>query len=142
MSDWKFDQMIKASGWPLAPQALAAGADFHARLEGGLVPLHWACREGKVGLLKHMLEHGADVLDAPTPEQPLLALALSSGSFQTVMLLIDQLKAVRAPLPDPALQAQLIYAFKDAHTEARNRLQQSLKDWARKVRPAPPPSAA
>ena len=31
-------QMIKASGWPLAPELLEPGADFHAPAEGGLVP--------------------------------------------------------------------------------------------------------
>lgn len=137
MNDWKFDQMIKASGWPLAPEALAADADFNARLEGGLVPLHWACREGKVSLLKHMIEHGADVRDAPAPDTSLLALAVASGSFQTVMLLIEALKALGAPLPDEALQQTLLHTFKDAHTDARNRLQQTLKDWARKARRAP-----
>jgi len=138
MSDWKFDQMIKASGWPLAPEALAAGADFNARLDGGLVPLHWACREGKVSILKHMLAHGANVLDQPDSGGSLLSLALASGSFQTVMLLIDQLKALGAPVADEALQKKLLHTFKDAHTDARNRLQQTLKDWERKARQAPP----
>ena len=59
MPDWKTRQMIKASGWPLAPELLEPGADFHAPAEGGLVPFHWACTEGKAGVLKYMLEHGA-----------------------------------------------------------------------------------
>jgi uncharacterized protein len=134
MSDWKFDQMIKASGWPLAPEALAAGADFHAPLEGGLVPLQWACREGKASILKHMIEHGADVLQPTGSGQPLLAMALASGSFQTVMLLIERLKGLGAPLPDEALKNTLLHAFKDGHTNARNRLQQTLKDWERIAR--------
>jgi ankyrin repeat protein len=138
MSDWKFDQMIKASGWPLDPEALAAGADFNARLDGGLVPLHWACREGKVGILKHMLAHGADVLDQPDSGGSLLALALSSGSFQIVMLLIEQLKALGAPVADQALKKKLLHTFMDAHTDARNRLQQTLKDWERKAHQAAP----
>jgi uncharacterized protein len=137
MSDWKFEQMIKASGWPLAPEALAADADFLARLEGGLVPLHWACREGKVSLLKHMIEHGADVQASTDSAQPLLALAVASGSFQTVMLLIDRLKALGAPQPDEALKSRLLHTFKDGHTNARNRLQQTLKDWERIARQSP-----
>ncbi|MDP3886516.1 hypothetical protein [Hydrogenophaga sp.] len=32
MSDWKHQQMIKASGWPLAADLLAPDADFTARL--------------------------------------------------------------------------------------------------------------
>jgi hypothetical protein len=46
MTDWKTQQMIKASGWPLAPELLAPGANFSAPAEGGLVPWHWACSEG------------------------------------------------------------------------------------------------
>jgi hypothetical protein len=50
VTNWKTQQMIKASGWPLAPELLAApDADFNARLEGGLVPLHWACTRAKPG---------------------------------------------------------------------------------------------
>ncbi|MDP2262163.1 MAG: hypothetical protein Q8K24_03295 [Hydrogenophaga sp.] len=134
MSDWKTQQMIKASGWPLAPEALEAGADFHAVLDGGLVPLEWACREGKTSLLKHMIEHGARVADTADHGHALLALGLASGSFQTVMLLIDQLKVAGAPTPGEAQEKALLHTFRNAHTDARNRLQQTLKDWARKAR--------
>jgi uncharacterized protein len=139
MTDWKTQQMIKASGWPLAPEALAAGADFNATLDGGLVPLHWACREGKVSVLKHMIGHGARVSGPGTDGHALLALAVASGSFQTVMLLIDELKTAGAPLPDAELSARLVHTFRNAHTDARNRLQQTLKDWERKARPGAAP---
>ena len=69
MTDWKLQQMIKASGWPLAAEHLAPGADFNARLGGGLVPLHWACAAGKAGVVQHMLDHGANVLDAALRER-------------------------------------------------------------------------
>lgn len=134
MSDWKTQQMIKASGWPLALEALEAGADFHAVLDGGLVPLEWACREGKTSLLKHMFEHGARVPATPAEAHALLAMAVASGSFQAVMLLIDQLKAAGAPTPDDKLTKALVHTFRNAHTDARNRLQQTLKDWERKAR--------
>jgi ankyrin repeat protein len=140
MSDWKTQQMIKASGWPLAPEALAAGADFHAVLDGGLVPLHWACREGKTSLLKHMVEHGARVPATAAEGHALLALGMASGSFQTVMLLIEQLKAAGAPVPEEALTKALQHTFRNAHTDARNRLQQTLKDWERKARQGTPRS--
>jgi uncharacterized protein len=145
MTHWKTQQMLKASGWPLAPELLAApDADFNARLEGGLVPLHWACTEGKAGVLKYMLEHGANVLDAAdgavsvagrTP----LYMAIHSGNFQTVMLVIDQLKAIGAPPADEALKKRLTSAFSKSHADARNRLAQTLKDWDRLGRKEPPP---
>ena len=143
MSDWKLQQMIKASGWPLAPECLAADADFNTRLDGGLVPLHWACREGKAGMLRHMIEHGANVHDHTEGGQTMLELALASGHFQTVMLLIDQLKLTGAPRPDDALRLRLTAAFSQGHTDARNRLQQALRDWDRLAKaalspPAPP----
>ena len=78
MTDWKLQQMIKASGWPLAAEHLAPGADFNARLEGGLVPLHWACAAGKQGVVQHMLDHGANVLDAAADGQTPLTLAVVS----------------------------------------------------------------
>ncbi|WP_302175133.1 ankyrin repeat domain-containing protein [uncultured Hydrogenophaga sp.] len=128
---WALQQAIKAAGWPLAPELLAPGADFLAPLDGGLVPLHWACAGGKHGLVRHMLEQGADprvaALDGRTP----LELALQAGSFQVVMLLIDRLKALAAPTPDAALRQRLTAAFAGSHTDARNRLQQTLKDWDR-----------
>ena len=131
MTDWKHLQMIKASGWPLAPEALYTDADFNARLEGGLVPLHWACRQGKAGLVKYMIEQGARVQDRTDDGAGLLELAAKSGSFQCVMLLIDRLKAERAPLPDEALRQQLTRAFADGHPGSKNRLQQTFKDWER-----------
>lgn len=140
MSDWKLQQMIKASGWPLAPERLAPGADFNARLDGGLVPLHWACRAGKPGVLKHMIEHGANVLDAADDGQTPLAMALQSGSFQAVMLLIERLKALAAPPPDEALRQRLTETFSQGHTDAKNRLLQTLKDWDRIARKAGGPA--
>jgi len=50
MSDWKTQQMIKASGWPEAPEALATGSNFNQATASGLVPLHWACEHGKRAL--------------------------------------------------------------------------------------------
>ena len=140
MNDWKLQQMIKACGWPLAPELLASGANFNARLEGGLVPLHWACAQGKVGLVKHMAQHGANVQDADDDGQTPLTMALNSGSFQVVMLVIDRLKALAAPPPDDALRKRLTESFSKSHTDARNRLVQTLKDWdriAKKVGTAP-----
>ena len=137
MSDWKHQQMIKASAWPLAADLLAPDADFTARLDGGLVPLHWACREGKAGLLKYMLEHGANVHDLTDSGQSILELAITSRNFQTVMLLIDRLKTTGAPPPDEALKQRLTGAFSDGHPDARNRLQQTLRDWERLAKTAP-----
>jgi ankyrin repeat protein len=135
--------MIKASGWPLAPGLLTApDADFNARLEGGLVPLHWACTEGKAGLVAFMLERGANVLDAAdgavsvagrTP----LYMAIHSGSFQTVMLVIDQLKVIGAPPADEALRKRLTGMVSKSHADAKNRLAQTLKDWDRIAKKAP-----
>jgi hypothetical protein len=70
------------SGWPLAPELLASDANFNARLDGALVPLHWACAQGKAGLVKHMIQHGANVLDAADDGQTSLALTLNAGTFQ------------------------------------------------------------
>lgn len=131
MTDWKIQQMIKASGWPLAPEHLAPDADFNARLDGGLVPLHWACAAGKGGVVKYMIEHGADVQDAAADGQTPLTLALQAGSYQVLMLVIDRLKALGAPPPDAALREQIGAAFAGSHTDARNRLLQTFRDWDR-----------
>ncbi len=131
MNDWKLLQMIKACGWPLAPELLAIDANFNARLDGGLVPLHWACAQGKAGLVKHMIQHGANVQDADEDDQTPLTMALNVGSFQVVMLVIDQLKALAAPPPDSALRARLTESVSKGHTDAKNRLAQTLRDWDR-----------
>ena len=136
MNDWKLQQMIKACGWPLAPELLAIGANFNARLDDDLVPLHWACAQGKPGLVKHMIEHGANVQDAADDGQTPLTLALNAGSFQVVMLVIDRLKVLAAPPPDLALRKRLTESFSKGHTDARNRLVQTLKDWDRITRKA------
>jgi ankyrin repeat protein len=85
-----------------------------------------------------MIEHGANVLDAAADGQTPLTLAVGSGSFQVVMLVIDRLKALGAPPPDEALRQQLAKAFGERHTDAKNRLLQTLRDWdriAKKPRP-------
>ncbi|MBA4264290.1 MAG: hypothetical protein C0453_04350 [Comamonadaceae bacterium] len=142
MSDWKHQQMIKASAWPLAAELLAPTADFTARLEEGLVPLHWACREGKAGVVKFMIEHGANVHDLTDDGKSMLELAIPSKSFQTVMLLIDRLKATGAPSPNEALKKRLNNAFSNGHPDAKNRLQQTLRDWERIAKAAPSPKDA
>ena len=134
MTDWKLQQMIKASGWPLPAEHLAPGADFNARLDGGLVPLHWACAAGKQGLVQHMLDHGANVLDAVADGQTPLTLAVESGSFQVVMLVIDRLKALGAPPPDTALRERMTRTFGERHTDAKNRLLQTLRDWDQRAK--------
>ena len=135
MSDWKLQQMVKASGWPLPPDTLAPGTDFNAPASDGVVPLHWACREGKDGLLKHMLAHGARVLPPDNAGLDLLALALQSKSYQAVMMVMDALKHTGAPPPDAAMQQQLTQAFNTSHTNAKNRLAQSLWDWKHPKKP-------
>ena len=131
MTDWKIQQMIKASGWPLAPEHLAPGADFHAPAEGGLVPFHWACSQGKAGLVRHMLDHGANPQDRLPTGQGMLHMAARAADFQTVMLLIDALKATGAPAPDEGLRSFLTKTFAKGHADSKNRLQQTLKDWDR-----------
>ena len=120
MTDWKTQQMIKASDWPLAPELLAPGADFNARLAGGLVPLHWACQQGKAGLVKYMIEQGADVLDRAENGRSLLELAVDSESFQVVMLVIDRLKLLAAPPPARAFCSP-------AHRPARKTMANSME---------------
>ena len=138
MTDWKTQQMIKASGWPLAPELLAPGANLSAPADGGLVPWHWACSEGKAGLVRHMLDNGADPQDRTPAGQSMLHMAARAQSFQVVMLLIDALKATGAPAPDEGLRSFLTKTFAKGHPDSRNRLQQTLKDWDRLQRQAAP----
>jgi hypothetical protein len=79
--DWKTLQMIKASGWPLGPECLAAGTDFNAPCEGGLRPLEWASQAGKPGLLAYMLDQGANAQAHPAGGLALVALAMQAGNF-------------------------------------------------------------
>ena len=134
MSDWKTQQMIKASGWPEAPEALAIGANFNKATASGLVPLHWACQHGKAGLVRHMIAHGANVADVSADGKSMLALALDAQDFQTLMLLIDQLKATGAPPPDEATQERMTQSFRGSHPDSRNRILQTLRDWERIAR--------
>ena len=134
MTDWKLQQMIKASGWPEAPEALAIGANFNQATASGLVPLHWACQHGKAGLVRHMIAHGANVADVSADGKSMLALALDAQDFQTLMLLIDQLKATGAPPPGEAIKARLIQSFRSGHPDSRNRIVQTLRDWERIAR--------
>lgn len=134
MSDWKTQQMIKASGWPEAPDALAIGANFNQATASGLVPLHWACQHGKAGLVRHMIAHGANVADVSADGKSMLALALDAQDFQTLMLLIDHLKATGAPPPDEATQERMTQSFRGSHPDSRNRILQTLRDWERSAR--------
>jgi hypothetical protein len=47
------------------------------------------------------------------------------------MLVIDRLKALAAPPPDPALRQRLTESFSKGHADARNRMVQMPKDWDR-----------
>lgn len=134
MSDWKTQQMIKASGWPEAPEAFAIGSNFSQATASGLVPLHWACKHGKTGLVRHMIAHGANVADVAADGKSMLELALNAQDFQSLMLLIDQLKARGAPPPDEQIRARLTQSFRGSHPDSRNRILQTLRDWERIAR--------
>ena len=57
-------------------------------------------------------------------------------------LVIDRLKALSAPPPDEALRKRLTDVFSEGHTDAKNRILQTLKDWdriAKKAGTAPRP---
>lgn len=131
MSDWKTRQMIKASGWPEAPEALAIGSNFNQATPSGLVPLHWACEQGKAGLVRHMIAHGANVADVAADGKSMLELALNAQDFQTLMLLIDQLKATGALPPSEEIKARLIKSSRGSHPDSHNRMLQTLRDWER-----------
>jgi uncharacterized protein len=134
MTDWKTQQMIKASGWPDTAETLAPGANFNQSTTSGLIPLHWACQHGKTGLVRHMIANGANVADITLGGSSMLELALDVQDYQTVMLLIDQLKATGAPPPHESLTARLTQSFGDSHPNSRNRLLQTLRDWERIAR--------
>ncbi len=134
MSDWKTQQMINASGWPEAPEALAIGTNFNQATASGLVPLHWACEHGRAGLVRHMIAHGANVADVSADGKSMLELALNAQDFQTLMLLIDQLKATGTPPPGEAIKARLLQSFRGSHPDSRNRILQTLRDWDRIAR--------
>jgi len=134
MTDWKTQQMIKASGWPDAPEALTPGTNFNQPTASGLIPLHWACQLGKTGLVRYMIAHGANVADTLPGGKSMLELALDAQDFQTVMLLIDQLKATGAPPPNEAITARLTQSFGNSHPNSRNRMLQTLRDWERIAR--------
>lgn len=134
MSDWKTQQMIKASGWPEAPEALATGSDFNQATASGLVPLHWACEHGKPGLVRHMIAHGANLADVAADGKTMLELALNAQDFHTLMLVIDQLKVTGAPPPSEATKTRLIQSFRGSHPDSRNRVLQTLRDWERIAR--------
>ncbi len=134
MSDWKTQQMIKASGWPETPEALATGSDFNQATASGLVPLHWACEHGKPGLVRHMIAHGANVADVAADGKSMLELALNAQDFHTLMLLIDQLKVTGAPPPSETTKTRLIQSFRGSHPDSRNRVLQTLRDWERIAR--------
>lgn len=60
-----------------------------------------------------------------------LYMAIESGNFHTVMLVIDQLKAIGAPPADEALKKRLTSSCGKNRADAKNRLAQTLKDWDR-----------
>lgn len=134
MSDWKTQQMINASGWPEAPEALAIGTNFNQATASGRVPLHWACEHGKTGLVRYMIAHGANVADVTADGKSMLELALNAQDFQSLMMLIDQLKATGAPPPSEAIKARLTQSFRGGHPDSHNRILQTLRDWERIAR--------
>lgn len=134
MTDWKTQQMIKASGWPGASEDLAVGSNFNQATACGLVPLHWACEHGKPGLVRHMITHGANVADVSADGKSMLELALNAQDFHTLMLLIDQLKATGTSLPSEAIKDRMIQSFRGSHPDSRNRILQTLGDWERIAR--------
>ncbi len=59
---------------------------------------------------------------------------MNARDFQSLMLLIDQLKATGAPQPGEEMKARLTQAFSGGHPGSRNRLLQTLRDWERIAR--------
>jgi ankyrin repeat protein len=80
---------------------------------GGLTPLLFAARDGKIASAKVLLDHGADInLVDPDRHTPLI-IALSSGHFDVAGLLIE--RGADVNMEDKVGQTAL-YAAVDGHT--------------------------
>lgn len=72
-----------------AAQALiAAGADLHARSEGGFTPLLFAAREGGLGALDVLLAAGADPDDALPDGTSALGMAVYNAQYEAAARLL------------------------------------------------------
>jgi ankyrin repeat protein len=80
---------------------------------GGLTPLLFAARDGKVSSVKVLLDHGADINIVDPDRHTPLILALSSGHFDVAGLLIE--RGADVNMEDKVGQTAL-YAAVDAHT--------------------------
>ena len=80
---------------------------------GGLTPLLFSAREGRVTGVKVLLDHGADINIVDPDRHTSLILALSSGHFDVAALLIE--RGADVNMEDKVGQTAL-YAAVDAHT--------------------------
>ncbi len=80
---------------------------------GGLTPLLFSAREGKVTSVKVLLDHGADINIVDPDRHTSLILALSSGHFDVAGLLIE--RGADVNMEDKVGQTAL-YAAVDGHT--------------------------
>ena len=80
---------------------------------GGLTPLLFAAREGRVDSARVLLDHGADINIVSPDRHTSLIIALSSGHFDVAGLLIE--RGADVNMEDKVGQTAL-YAAVDAHT--------------------------
>ena len=80
---------------------------------GGLTPLLFAARDGRVATARVLLEHGADINVVDPDRHTSLILALMNGHFDVAGLLID--KGIDINMEDKVGRTAL-YAAVDAHT--------------------------
>jgi ankyrin repeat protein len=67
-----------------------AGADVHARSNGGFTPLLFAVREGHIDATRLLLDAGANVHDAAPDETAALVVAILNGHFELAATLLDR----------------------------------------------------
>ena len=83
MSDVKIIEAVKAGNSNIE-ELLAAGEDVNQQDEQGWTPLNWAAGKGDLGIVKLMLDRGADVFKVGRDQRTPYKIALAAGHPEVV----------------------------------------------------------
>jgi hypothetical protein len=96
MSEARLIEAVRSGDRAAVEEIVAGGADLNEQDENGWTPLNWAAGRGDVGVVKLLLDKGAEVFKVGRDQRTPYMIALAAGQQETARLLREAEEAAQS----------------------------------------------